>query len=281
MTNLNSGLSGCKIELIDNHTIKKFSSGENYNKRLLQQCDKQMFFSKKTLKAVQVPKVFNVRKEDLYSFEMEYVTGQSFDQFFSFCGIDDVNFVIESLIEYFDCIFESAKMYSSEESKIKILKKLESLEEKTKYQDLISWLKCLIEIEDLSMPKSFCHGDLTFTNVIFSGKRIYLIDFLDSYLDTPLIDLVKLKQDLFYYWSLEIQQLDNLRIRQSYNKIWTTIKDVYRNYIDTTSFDVLDLINTLRIEPYLTNDYQRSILNSIIKRSEIYENFNCSYGGTI
>jgi thiamine kinase-like enzyme len=281
MTNLNSGLSGCKIELIDNHTIKKFSSGENYNKRLLQQCDKQMFFSKKTLKAVQVPKVFNVRKEDLYSFEMEYVTGQSFDQFFSFCGIDDVNFVIESLIEYFDCIFESAKMYSSEESKIKILKKLESLEEKTKYQDLISWLKCLIEIEDLSMPKSFCHGDLTFTNVIFSGKRIYLIDFLDSYLDTPLIDLVKLKQDLFYYWSLEIQQLDNLRIRQSYNKIWATIKDVYRNYIDTTSFDVLDLINTLRIEPYLTNDYQRSILNSIIKRSEIYENFNCSYGGTI
>ncbi len=281
MTNLNSGLSGCKIELIDNHTIKKFSSGENYNKRLLQQCDKQMFFSKKTLKAIQVPKVFNVRKEDLYSFEMEYVTGQSFDQFFSFCGIDDVNFVIESLIEYFDCIFESAKMYSSEESKIKILKKLESLEEKTKYQDLISWLKCLIEIEDLSMPKSFCHGDLTFTNVIFSGKRIYLIDFLDSYLDTPLIDLVKLKQDLFYHWSLEIQQLDNLRIRQSYNKIWTTIKDVYRNYIDTTSFDVLDLINTLRIEPYLTNDYQRSILNSIIKRSEIYENFNCSYGGTI
>ena len=45
MTNLNCGLSGCKIEMVDNHTIKKYSSGLNYNQRLSKQIDKQIFFS--------------------------------------------------------------------------------------------------------------------------------------------------------------------------------------------------------------------------------------------
>ena len=45
MTNLNCGLSGCKIEMVDNHTIKKHSSGLNYNQRLSKQIDKQIFFS--------------------------------------------------------------------------------------------------------------------------------------------------------------------------------------------------------------------------------------------
>lgn len=83
MTNLNCGLSGCKIELIDNHTIRKYSSGLNYNSRLSKQIDKQVFFSNKIFKSIHVPKIKNVWKENLFSFEMEYVTGHSFDQFFS------------------------------------------------------------------------------------------------------------------------------------------------------------------------------------------------------
>ena len=75
MTNLNCGLSGCKIEMVDNHTIKKYSSGLNYNQRLSKQIDKQIFFSNKILKSIYVPKVKNVNKENLYYFEMEYVTG--------------------------------------------------------------------------------------------------------------------------------------------------------------------------------------------------------------
>jgi len=281
MTNLNCGLSGCKIELIDNHTIRKYSSGLNYNSRLSKQIDKQVFFSNKIFKSIHVPKITNIKKENLFSFEMEYVTGHSFDQFFSFCSIDDIEFVVEALIEYFDDVFVSAKMYSEDEAKSKIISKIESLESNSDYPDYISYLKQYVENETLNIPKAFCHGDLTFTNIIFNSKRLYLIDFLDSYLDTPLVDFVKLKQDLVYCWSLNVQEIDSLRIRQIYKKIWTILYNKYKCIIDTPAFIILDALNAFRIEPYLTNSRQRLILETIVKNSELYEDFNCPYGGTI
>jgi hypothetical protein len=39
-----SGLSGCKLELLDNNTLRKYSSSPEYNSRLLKQVDKQFFF---------------------------------------------------------------------------------------------------------------------------------------------------------------------------------------------------------------------------------------------
>ena len=34
MTNLKSGLSGCKIELLNDDVLRKYSSGEEYDERL-------------------------------------------------------------------------------------------------------------------------------------------------------------------------------------------------------------------------------------------------------
>ena len=46
------------------------------------------------------------------------------------------------------------------------------------------------------------------------------------------------------------------------------------------SFDVLDVMNSLRIEPYLTSDSQRVILDKMVKSTKIYANFISSNGGT-
>ena len=46
MSNLELGLSGCKIEKISDHVIRKTSKDINYNNRLLKQIDKQLEFSK-------------------------------------------------------------------------------------------------------------------------------------------------------------------------------------------------------------------------------------------
>jgi thiamine kinase-like enzyme len=281
MINLNCGLSGCKIELIDNHTIRKYSSGIDYNLRLSKQIDKQSAFSNKIFKTIHVPKIKSTTKDQLYSFEMEYVTGYSFDQFFSFCSINDVQFIVDSLIEYFDSALSSAKLYDENDAKLKIISKIKSLEDKTDYPDYLHYLMQYVENETLNIPKSFCHGDLTFTNIIFNQKRIYLIDFLDSFLDTPLVDFVKLKQDLVYHWSLNVQKIDSLRIKQIYKKIWADLYDKYKCIIDNPAFEILDALNAFRIEPYLTNSSQRFILETIVKNCQIYENFNCSHGGTI
>ena len=46
-------------------------------------------------------------------------------------------------------------------------------------------------------------------------------------------------------------------------------------------FKILDVLNTLRIEPYLTNEKQRVIIEKMIKCSSFYDNINCSDGGTV
>ena len=56
----------------------------------------------------------------------------------------------------------------------------------------------------ISIPIGFCHGDLTFSNIMFAldDNQVGLIDFLDSFIETPLIDLVKLRQDTHFHWTI-------------------------------------------------------------------------------
>ena len=44
MTKLNTGLSGCSLELINDRVLRKHSPTTDYNPRLLSQADKQVVF---------------------------------------------------------------------------------------------------------------------------------------------------------------------------------------------------------------------------------------------
>jgi hypothetical protein len=56
--------------------------------------------------------------------------------------------------------------------------------------------------DEMTYPIGRCHGDLTLSNVILDPvSGITLIDFLATYLETPLQDVAKLKQDYVYGWS--------------------------------------------------------------------------------
>lgn len=278
MKKLNAGLSGCKLEFIDNNQIRKYSSSPEYNIRLSNQIDKQVLFSNFILKNIDAPKIYSVYKNEIYSFDMEYISGLSFIDYFSMSNASDVNFVIQTLFSYFDFLISSSKTYRINNQ---VLEKLNSLERDTKYKKYISYLKENLSNQTIFAPKSFCHGDLTFTNILFHKNRLFFIDFLDSYVDSFICDLVKLKQDLYYFWSLKVQKVDSLRIRQIYKFIWNSLYQRYSSYIDSECFQILDTLNSLRIEPYLTNQYQRDILYKMIENSNLYEKFNCTNGREI
>lgn len=275
MKKLDSGLSGCKIELVNNQLIRKYSSSTQYNSRLSKQIDKQVLFSNFILKNIDTPKVFNIKREKIYSFDMEYIPGLSFSEYFSTSSTSDINFVIETLFSYFDFLLLNSKNYQINSQ---ITKKLNDIELKTRYGDYVLFLKDYLYDHKITAPKTFCHGDLTFTNILFHSNRLFFIDFLDSYVDSFICDLVKLKQDLYYFWSLKVQRNDSLRIRQIYRFIWSNLYNKYSSYIDSECFHILDTLNSLRIEPYLTNQYQRDILYKMIENSRMYEKFNCAHG---
>ena len=95
-----------------------------------------------------------------------------------------------------------------------------------------------------------------------------------------LSDLVKLKQDLHHLWAVHNQDVYTVRIHQIYEYIWDRLEVRYADYL-TESFHILDVLNALRIEPYLTSDSQRVILEGIVKSTELYAISYCSDGGTI
>ena len=278
MKKLETGLSGCTLELIDSNTLRKYSSSESYNKRLDLQVKKQQLFSTQVYRNIETPKVLS--KGDSY-FDMEYVTGRSFDEYFSVCSVSDIDFVFDSLCGYFDGLISHSQYYQPEVSKKRLLDKINSLETHTNHLTDLYHIRQMVSSITMKIPQTFCHGDLTFTNIIFNKNRLYYIDFLDCFIDSFLCDLIKLKQDLYYHWSLDVQGIKNLRIRQIYSFLWRKLEDRYSQYVETIEFDVLDVLNTLRIEPYLTNKDQRLIIKRMLKCSSLYGNVNCSDGGEV
>ena len=275
---LETGLSGCKLELIDSNILRKHSSSQLYNKRLELQVKKQELFSTQVFRNVETPRVLS--KGDSY-FDMEYVTGRSFDEYFSVCSLDDIDFVFDSLCGYFDGLISNAQYYQPEVSKKRLLDKINSLETHTNHLTDLYHIRQMVSSITMKIPQTFCHGDLTFTNIIFNKNRLYYIDFLDCFIDSFLCDLIKLKQDLYYHWSLDVQGVKSLRIRQIYSFLWRKLEKRYRKYVDTIEFNVLDILNTLRLEPYLTNEDQRIIIKRMLKCSSLYGNVSCSDGGKV
>ena len=274
MTKLNTGLSGCSLELINDRVLRKYSPTTDYNSRLLSQADKQMVFGNRIYKNIDAPKVYDIQKN---YFDMEYVAGKSFEDFFSIASVNDIEFVVSTLFDYFDTLISTARNIDATKQ---ILNKLDSLKEKSSYPKYIEFLRKYVEDNRMIVPHTFCHGDLTFANIIFHKNRLFFIDFLDCYVDTFLSDLVKLKQDLHHLWAVRNQDVYTARIHQIYEYIWDKLEVRYADYM-TKSFHILDVINALRIEPYLTSDSQRVILEGIVKSTELYAISYCSDGGAI
>jgi hypothetical protein len=247
---------------------------------LLTQIDKQYFFSRNIFTNIDTPKIIQKHQNDLISFDMEYILGCDYYSYFSTASPNQITKIFLFFDEYFDFLIKNSHQDDSHISKQKIRNKLFSFKS-SNYSNLINFaIKYLDEIE-VNIPKSFCHGDLTISNLLFHHKKVYLIDFLDSYIDTFILDLIKLKQDLYYKWILEINNIDDLRITQCFNYLWDYIETKYDQYINTGIFETLDLINFLRIEPYLTDQHQRVILDNKIKNTLLYEKFVNSYGREI
>jgi len=279
MTKLNTGLSGCSLELINDRVLRKYSPTTDYNPRLLSQADKQVVFGSRIYKNIDAPKVCDIQKNPFLKnyFDMEYISGKNFEDFFSIASVNDIEFVVSTLFDYFDTLISTARNIDATKQ---ILDKIDSLKEKSSYQKYIEFLRKYVEDRRIIVPHTFCHGDLTFANIIFHQNRLFFIDFLDCYVDTFLSDLVKLKQDLHHLWAVKTQDVYTVRIHQIYEYIWDKLEVRYTDYL-TESFHILDVLNALRIEPYLTSDSQRVILEGIVKSTELYAISYCSDGGTI
>jgi len=122
--------------------------------------------------------------------------------------------------------------------------------------------------ETLNIPVGKCHGDLTMSNIILSSNELYLFDFLDSFVETPLQDVSKLIQDMKYGWSFR-NESSSIRL-----KGMLFLSSAFPDFINTLSrvyeveISILNIITVLRIAPYISSNDDRTVewLNQTLNR---------------
>lgn len=280
------GISGCAVQLMDDFIIRKTSSSEEYNNRLYQQYLKQNWFSTKTWENIVIPVTLHsgYSSKNLFYFDMEYINGKLFTDIFHLSSIKDLTLYSSILSKYLQkCQLETSIKLG--EVKWELIKKLSHLTTSSRYSVFIDYIiREIGHIDFQCIKQTLCHGDLTFSNILFMNDKLCFLDFLDSYIESYVIDIIKLKQDLYYEWYLNFLPLDDVyrtRMRQIFQYLWRRLEDEHHEIMNTDAFHILDVVNYLRIEPYLTTEHEHAILDTTIRKTQIYEKFNRSNGGQI
>ena len=111
------------------------------------------------------------------------------------------------------------------------------------------------------------HGDLTLSNILFKTDHLYLLDFLDCYVESPLQDIVKLRQDTCFGWSLELYQAEfnwaktQIALRYLDRQIEAAFR---RDGWQARHYELFQLVNLMRVLPYCTEARtERLIIRSL------------------
>ena len=276
------GHSGCQIDVVREGRelfVYKSSRDPKYLDRLTLQAEKQKAAAIPELQHIRVPKVHEiVRTDELVSVKMDYVYSRNFVEFFEQAGFEQVNYLIEALIKYLELEIEQSRLTTVKREIV--TEKFEDVKKKTlsnkhlegdeEIEDILSESqKIFDELPDMLIPVGICHGDLTFSNILFNGNNYYLIDFLDSFIESPLLDIVKLRQDTAWLWSqlMYVHPFDTIRLRIAFNKIDKELDNYFRGKYEwyVRYYKPLQLMNFLRILQYAHEpkviDYLKNTIN--------------------
>lgn len=280
------GNSGCNIKLIDNNYILKSTDDKQYIQRLILQANKQQqLYNKLNYDSyIQVPKIYNIIQEDTYaSILMEYIESMNFIQFFNTHEYNDIDIFINHILNY---INDNIQTSSIQKINISVfLNKINDIRQKcisnqldinyNIFDQYIDYINLFIK-NDIQILIGECHGDLTLSNIRFLDNKIYFIDFLDSFIESPINDIVKLRQDTKYYWSLffynDKNKYDIKRIINSLNYIDNKIiqYNYYNKDIILSNYTLFELMNLFRLLPYSkTEEITNFIINAIIQKFNI------------
>lgn len=279
------GHSGCQIDVVSEDSgiyVYKSTADPKYLRRLALQAKKQRAAAEDEYQHIRVPQIFELQENaDTTIIKMQYVYSKNFIEFFEQAGFEQVDYLIGAL-KYFveheisKCELQKVapKIFQDKFAEIKGKCLTNPLYEGNEV--ILSILnrseQVFNSLPELTMPIGICHGDLTFSNILFNGNNYYLIDFLDSFIETPLQDIVKIRQDTQFRWSqlMYTKPYDATRLRIVCDKIDHEIHQYftrkYQWYSD--NYSVVQLMNILRILPYAKEEtvvqYLVDVLNQLL-----------------
>lgn len=260
------GHSGCDIRLVEQglrRFVRKYSSSPEYNQRLKAQCAKQQTVGIGSFKA---PKVMNegVSDDGLYFFDMEYIQGVTLAKRLERMHMSDVPKVSRDLYEA--VLSGNEKLVRDPLVKETIYSKVDATYCLIQGPSaaVTNAFKVLAAHDWSGVPSSSCHGDLTFENIIVSNGDLYLIDYLDSFCNSWMIDMSKIYQDIDALWSFRAEKNNNTTVKL------LVMRDLFDKWLssDNPSFLIevryMLLLSLLRIYPYAQDSKTVHFLNGRI-----------------
>lgn len=265
-----SGHSGCKVLLCRGDQkrlfVRKISSSLEYNIRLKKQCIKQKLFIKE---GVFSPAVFGFGYiGSLFYFDMEFLSCSSLAEDIKFMRVQDIKKFIKLL---FKMLPVENSTYDANANTV-FYNKISDLEKRisSKNENISCAFRLLKAFDFSSVHKSYCCGDLTLENILISSDgHVYLIDFLDSFYNSWMIDIAKILQDLELKWSYRHQNLDfnsDMRLWIGREALVNSVLELDGGKIYLLSIYHLLLLNVLRIFPYARDQ----VAHDFVLRSVAY-----------
>ena len=260
------GHSGCEVALHRTErsvSVEKRATDPAYSNRLERQIAKQKQWADELpLTFVRVPRVLEEgARAGCYFARMEYVYFLDSVRFFETASRSTIDQVARMIFETVDYEVSRSPLCAVPASVF--LRKLDDVAEALRRQQAFehhaSAVAALRQWFDsragLELPLGLCHGDLTFSNLMLSSdaQSLALIDFLDSFLESPIVDLAKLQQDTRFCWTLFVSQpqADRTRFRQVMAYIDALLCRRYGGQAwYARNIDALQCLNLLRIAPY-------------------------------
>ena len=246
----NFGISGSEIYIIGDILYKSSKNIDRFKKQIEKQVNfKESFYFK-------TPEILNYSIEgDSFRCEMKYIQGM--DCITYFCLSDKS--AIDNLCSNIIGIIENNLKNSKKEFIHKDIyyKKINSIDIDVNLKHQIIFYINNLNTDSFLLPIGEYHGDLTFTNMIFQTDNVYLVDFLDCFVDTPLQDIVKIRQETTFFWSILEHKSKNI-VDFNYNKICLAysymdkiIDTHFKKYLWYNKYyNLMQIFNLARILPY-------------------------------
>ena len=277
------GHSGCQVEVVrENEGLYVYKSSKDlgYLNRLYLQGQKQQSAVGMGLQHIRVPRILEINRDATsVSIKMEYVYSKSFVNYFEYAGFEQISYFIKAL-----CLFLNYEIHNSEMQIVRadVLREKfqdvkaksinnQALKDDSEIVDILNISsKYFDDAEDMCLPVGQCHGDLTFSNILFNGNNYYLIDFLDSFVESPLLDIVKIRQDSAYLWShlMYSGECDTIRLKIVADKIDSEIVKYASQFDWYKHYKLFQLMNFLRILQYAKEErviaYLKKVLNQLL-----------------
>ena len=303
-----SSNSGSTLSISGNILTKtSSSSGLQNGNRLHKQALKQQnaFNILKPVSGICVPEIHRIsdklENSKVTEIKMSYVPHPNLAEHLSAITTDDIKWVNDSILGFVDILFSDEKIYWMRFQEVLPMfeqKAAQTLENITTMIHTSETLECVTTILkdtisyiqssnlcDVKIPIGFCHGDLNFSNIIINAqeKDIYVFDFLDSFVESPIQDLAALRQDTAFEWSLlklGIKFEHNSLSRRFISSLENEITNKYDKEEWFPFVDIFLLWKLLRILPYLDRDnsitmsvtqYMRILADKIMRRSDFEE----------